>query len=317
MKKSTAYFALALVIGLAFSCKKDDSTTTPPYLGGLDIEEDPVPYVAPGTRITLKADVSDIYTSDNTTPGESIGLYWMINGESYRDTTTRNIKTSNPEFVYEAKGIGSVTIYCYAYSKGYTNASASVSFDTIDPETSISGLEGETTLIDGKKFYVADIDGTTWMTSNLYNTQSGISFHLASVTDSFLGRYYTWEEARSACPEGWRLPTAQEWDALGDDACALMVDATVLDKQMWPYWPNMPISNSKKFNSIPAGYVDRSGGDKNVQGYKSYAAYWTASEAEDDASLAQFRYIYSEDPKVQKKNGGKTSLALSVRCIKN
>ena len=316
MKKSIAYFALVLAVGLAFSCKKDESTTTTPYLSGLDLEETPVPYVAPGTKVALKADVSNIYTSDGKTPEEAIGLYWLIDGESYRDTTTRDIKVSNPEFSYTPTETGSVTIRCYAFTKGYSNASVSVSFSAIDPETSVSGITGETSLINGNKYYVTNIDGTTWMANNLYGTQSGISFYLSSVTDSFLGRFYTWEEALTACPEGWKLPTAQEWDALGTDACALMVDAAVLDKQIWPYWPNMVITNTKKFNAIPAGYVDRTGGDSNVQGYSSYAIFWTATEADNDASLAQFRYIYSDNPEVQRGNGGKTSLALNVRCIK-
>ena len=318
MKKTIAYIAVLLAMGLAFSCKKDDDSATTPSLQGLDISETPVPYVAPGTTVAFKADVSYIYTSDDSTPEEAIGLYWVVTQDSntlLRDTTSRDIKVSNPEFTYTPLDLGSLTVTCYAYSKGYTNASVSVAFAAIDPDNSLTGLEGTTTLIDGNKYFVADINGTTWLTSNLYNTKSGISFYLSDVTDKLLGRYYTWEEAMSACPEGWTLPTAEQWDALGSNACDLMVDAAMLEVQMWPYWPGMDITNTKKFNAIPAGYVDRSGGDDNVQGFMDYAIFWTATEA-DDSSLAQYRYIYSDTNAVQKGNGGKTSLALSVRCVK-
>ena len=314
MKKTIAYIAVILAAGLAFSCEKENSSTSTPSIQGLDLENTPIPYVAPGTTVTLKADVSNIYTSDDKTPDEPIGLYWVVT-DVLRDTTTRDIKVSNPEFSYCAAEVGTITITCYAYSKGYTSASVSVTYAAIDPETSLTGLEGTVADINGDKYYVADIGGTTWMASNLYTTQSGISFFQSSVTDPILGRFYTWEEAQSACPEGWKLPTAEQWDALGSNACDLMVDAAMLDVQMWPYWPGVDITNAKKFNAIPVGYVDRAGGDNNVQGFMDYAIFWTATEA-DDPALAQYRFIYSDNATVQKGNGGKTSLALSVRCIK-
>lgn len=318
MKKTIAYLVLLFCVGLAFSCKKDDGTVNTPSLDGLDILETPVPYVAPGTTVAFKADVEDIYTSDDSTPKGAIGLYWVVSKDSntvLRDTTSRDIKASNPVFTYTPLDPGSITVTCHAYASGYNSASVSVSFAAIDPDNSLTGLEGTTAMIDGDKYFVADIDGTTWLTSNLYNTQSGISFYLSSVTDKLLGRFYTWEEALSACPQGWTLPTAEQWDALGTSASDLMVNATMLEKKMWTYWPGIDITNAKKFNAIPAGYVDRSGGDSNVQGFMDYAIFWTATEA-DDPSLAQYRYIYSDTDAVQKGNGSKTSLALSVRCVK-
>ncbi len=316
MKNSTAYLILFLALGLAFSCKKEEENKISPGLYGLDVEEEPVPFVAPGTTVTVQAVTSGLYTSDGSTPEEAIGLYWTVDGSGVRDTLTLDISASNPAYSYTPEETGSVTIYCYAFSSGYSNGSVSVSFRAIDPENSLSGLEGETAQIGGNKYYVTTLDGTTWMGNNLYGTDSGISFYLASVTDSFLGRFYTWEEAVSACPEGWKLPSAEQWDALGADAGALMADATVLEEQMWTYWPGMEITNAKKFNAIPAGYVDRSGGDDNVQGYMDYAIFWTATPAGEDGSLAQFRYIYADQPEVQAGTGGKTSLALSVRCIR-
>ena len=311
MKKTIAFLVLAAV--LAFSCKKDDENTATVNLYGLDFEESPLPYVAPGVAITFRADISGLYTSDNSSP-ESIGLYWTVNG-GQRDTLTRDAKKSNPSFTYTATEPGKITVNCYAFAEDYISTSVSSTYVVLDPQTSLTGLKGETMEIDGHKYYIADIDGITWMASNLFGTQSGISFYLSDVTDSFLGKFYTWEEALTACPEGWQLPTAQQWDALGSDACALMVDASLLDDPMWPYWPGIRITNEKGFNAIPAGYVDRAGGDDNVLGFLDYAVFWTASEADEDG-MAQFRYIYSDKAQVQKGVGSKKSLALSVRCIK-
>jgi len=314
MKKALAYSALILATALAIGCKKDEETTTKPSLQGLRIKESVVPYVAPGTTVRLNADVSNITASDDTAP-ETVGLYWVVNS-GQKDTTTVDASISNPEFVYTASEVGEVTITCYAFAgSDYYNGSSSISFSAIDPETSLSGLAGETQQIQGNKFYVTDINGVTWLGNNLYGTDSGISYYLSDVTDSFLGKYYTWEEALTACPEGWRLPKADEWDALGADACALMTDATLLEQQMWTYWPGMDITNAYQFNAIPAGYVDLTGGESNVQGFMDYAIFWTADETED-ADLAAFRYIYADKNAVQSGRGSKNSLALSVRCIK-
>ncbi|MBR1570378.1 MAG: fibrobacter succinogenes major paralogous domain-containing protein [Bacteroidales bacterium] len=318
MKKAIAYSAILLAAVLASACKKDNTEETVPSLKGLTIEESAVPYVAPGTVVKFKADVSDIYSSDSEKEPGDIGVYWVVfrdNMTFLRDTLTRNIKLSNPEFSFTADEIGKYSVNCYAYAKGFSNASATESFSAIDPDSSLAGLEGETTVIDGRKFYTTEINGTTWLASNLYGTESGISYYLSSVTDAFLGKYYTWLEATEACPEGWKLPTAEEWDSLGEDACSLMTDATLLEEKMWTYWPGMDITNSKLFNAIPAGYVDLTGGWDNIQGFMDYAIFWTASDS-DNPDFAQFRYIYADQPKVQKGVGSRHSLALSVRCIK-
>ncbi len=320
MNKHFLYVVAAAFLALGIlSCKKEETSSTVPSLQGLLLDDEPVPYVAPGTTITIKADVSSIYTSDDKTPSQPIGIYWIASMNSktiQRDTTTRNINTSNPPFTFKAEELGKVTITCYAFAgPDYINSTAACTFSVIDPEHSLSGLEGTISSIAGNKYYTTDINGTTWMANNLYGTQDGVSFYLSSVTDSFIGRFYTWEEARRACPAGWSLPTAAEWDALGTDACALMANAVLLEEQMWTYWPGMDITNAKGFNAIPAGYVDFTGGRNNVQGFMNYAIFWTA-DTSDDEEKGEFRYIYADKPEVQKGFGSKTSLALSVRCIK-
>ncbi|MBR6883497.1 MAG: hypothetical protein IKN06_11110, partial [Bacteroidales bacterium] len=47
-----------------------------------------------------------------------------------------------------------------------------------------------------------------------------------------------------------------------------------------------------------------------------YAAFWTATESADDPSLARYRYIYVEENDVKATYGDKSSLALSVRCVR-
>ena len=52
------------------------------------------------------------------------------------------------------------------------------------------------------------INGVRWATRNV-----GAPGTFVENPEDF-GEYYTWEEAKNACPKGWRLPTEEEVDSL-------------------------------------------------------------------------------------------------------
>lgn len=54
----------------------------------------------------------------------------------------------------------------------------------------------------GKKSYV-EISGLKWATKNVGATE-----------DNPYGNFYSYEQALSACPDGWRLPTSDELEQL-------------------------------------------------------------------------------------------------------
>ena len=54
--------------------------------------------------------------------------------------------------------------------------------------------------------------GQTWMAENLDYYISGSSCYEGSC--SRYGRFYTWEDAKRACPDGWHLPSNAEFEAL-------------------------------------------------------------------------------------------------------
>ena len=303
MRKTTIILLAGII---AFSaCKKDDSTTSTPSLQGLSVSE-AIPYVAIGEELVFKAGTSSLYTSDDTTPSP-IGLFWQVNS-ARRDTLTRDIKTGNPEFRYTADTLGYYTVACYAYANGYYNSSAVVAFEAINPEEALTGTASSTSIT---------VDGKEWTARNLNKEGVGVSYKNAGVVDPLFGRLYTWEEASSACPDGWHLPTAQEWDALGTNAGALMAPAKFLDDDMWTPALGQDITNSTGFNAIPVGYMDTSASVTQFRRYGEMAAFWTASDAASDTSLAQFRFILYDSQEIMKGNGSKTSLALNVRCVKD
>lgn len=305
-----AYIALTAAV-CATACKDDDDSTSIPGLNGLSINS-ASPYVRVGTTLEFRADVSGIVTTDNSEPG-AIGIYWQVNTAG-RDTLSRDINASNPVFSYRADTVGTYTIYSNVYASGYYNSSATATFKAIVPETALSGLSGTPDLrLDGNSYRSFTAGGKTWLGNNLYG--AGHAFYGAEVLDSVIGNYYTWEEAREACPAGWHLPSGEEFDALGGKAADFMADVYFLDDKMWEYWPDMAITNSLGFNGIPAGYMDLTRQENPESGFMKYALWWTADEV--DAERASFRYIYEQEPEVQKGQGSKTSLALNVRCVQD
>lgn len=313
MKRFSIFAAtLTALFALSVSCSDDDDDSVKPSLSGLTISS-ATAYVERGAQQSFTIDVSSLKTSDGSVP-EAIGLYIQVNSAS-KDTLTENIST-NPvlSYTYTADTLGTYSVVAYAYATDascYTTT-ASTTFKAIDPEFSITGLAGNKSV--GDKYRQISAAGLTWLADNLYEDASGISYEGCTVIDPVFGRYYSYEEALTACPEGWRLPTADEWDALGSDACALMADAYFLDVKMWEYFPKMTITNAIGFNAIPVGYVDKTAVSYSTSGVKEYAAFWTADVSA--SGLGVYRYIYKEYPEVQKGEGSKTSLAMSVRCVK-
>ena len=309
MKKHLIWGAAALLAVLvAPGCKKDNTTTTP-GLSGLSISTT-TPFVPVDATVTFKANVGGLYTSDDSTPG-AVGLYWQVDGGD-RDTLTVDITKSNPVFTLTGIEAGTHTVTCSAFADNYYNGTATATFQAIDPETAITGTDAQSQVtIGGHSYAVTRLGGMLWMAQNLYG--DGLSYKDAPVLDSIFGNYYSWEEATVACPDGWRLPTGAEFDQLGPEAGALMVNASFMDEEMWTYWPSVKITNELYFNALPTGYLDTTSEDYRDRGLGDYAAWWTSDR---EGELAAYRYIFEENPVVQKGQGNTLSLALNVRCVK-
>lgn len=313
MRKSIIWLSLACGILLLPACKKEESTVSTPSLTGLSVSK-AVPYVLAGETLVIHANTDYISASDRSDPGV-LGLYWQVNSAK-RDTLSPRLPEDYMDFVYTADTLGTYTVSCYAYAKsGYYNASASTTFSAIDPDTALTGLEGTADTPAGSILVrTATIGGAVWMAQNLYGTDTGMDYRNADAVTSVFGRYYTWKEAVTACPAGWHLPSAAEWDALGTDAWALMAPVLFLEKEMWEIAQGQAITNSLKFNAIPTGYIDKTASEQE-HGLGQYAAFWTADAA--DQSTAHCRYLRFDQGKVIPFQGDKETLAMSVRCVKD
>ena len=317
MKKTIFYAIFFLAVLAAVSCKKKDDDTTKPSLSGLELISDYDSFMGENTTVHVLADVTDLYLSDESfSMPEKIGIYYVLNSGA-RDTVTTDVKAYNPTYEVQVEEAGDYTVYCYAYGgDDYYNASASISFTAVNPETALTGLPQLPSVeIAGNKFCTFERGGKTWMATNLYGTETGTNYQNSEILTSVFGKYYSWTEAQEACPQGWHLPSGAEFDeCLGSETGALMVDASFIEKTMWSYWPQVKITNSTQFCAIPVGYRDLTYEDSPEKGFKKFACFWTSDQYEDRGI---FRSIFEEDTEVKISQGDKQTLALSVRCVKD
>jgi len=171
---------------------------------------------------------------------------------------------------------------------------------------------------DGQSYGVVKIGEQTWMAANLnFETAGSFCPEGDSRNCKRLGRLYSWAEASSVCPEGWRLPTKADFEKLiaemlkggvasskGDAGAALKA------KDGWFKKGNG--SDVLGFKALPAGYR---GEDGKFDGIGGYAYFWSATEDDEfPESLAYYLFLsFSSD--VASVNAFAKEDYRSVRCV--
>lgn len=165
---------------------------------------------------------------------------------------------------------------------------------------------------DGNVYRTVTIAGVIWMAENLrYKVPEGAadSFDNNPHNEASYGILYDWKTAMKACPDGWHLPSGQEWRTLVNN---LETDEAWLKTGSGP----------GSFDIQLAGMQDHEGTFTEMD---EGAYYWTSTEY-NKLEAEFFSYLILDDHPVidisRKEDmpdihGAEKSNKYSVRCVIN
>lgn len=164
---------------------------------------------------------------------------------------------------------------------------------------------------DGQIYKTVKIGDQIWMAENLnFEVDSSYCYNDSAKYCTKYGRLYSWVAANRACPDGWHLPTIDEFETL----FATVGKQSIAGKKLKSAsgWNNDGNGTDDfGFTALPAGI--RYGKDKyyNYEGH--HANFWSSiKNGSDSADYVNMFYGYdSVHVFVHDKNDG-----MSVRCLK-
>jgi uncharacterized protein (TIGR02145 family) len=163
---------------------------------------------------------------------------------------------------------------------------------------------------DNQTYRTVKIGDLVWMAQNL-NYEIDNSWYYKNpyeLPNEKYGRLYTWDSALKACPNGWHLPSLDEWKLLMDAAGGKSIAGKKLKSKSG--WNNVNGTDEFGFSALPGGYrqeVD----DFSSEG--SYGFWWSATENGDSCA---YRLGMSSEDGIGEQSYSKNS-GNSVRCVQD
>jgi uncharacterized protein (TIGR02145 family) len=187
---------------------------------------------------------------------------------------------------------------------------------------------------EGNKYRTIQIGSQTWTAENLRSTKLNddteipfildVSAWAARTTPAYCwynndsvgyGAIYNWYTVNTGklCPQGWHVPSDDEWNVLTDYLGGKNVAGGKLKETGTTHWqsPNSGATNESGFTAIPSGYRNYSGGFNSIG---NYGIWWSSTEWSSTGGW--FRDAYYGYASVDRSNSSKKSGA-TVRCLKD
>jgi len=180
---------------------------------------------------------------------------------------------------------------------------------------------------DGQVYKTIRIGNQIWMAENL-NYSAGVAYRRDKRNANIYGRLYDWRAACNVCPEGWHLPSDEEWKELEvyfgmskrtADLEGFRGDPVGYKLKSKPTLWNEDINkytNESHFNALPAGTY----GSDGMAVFRSFHAlgdeanFWTSTKY--DFNQAWDRSILDQRGDISRSQPV-LSHCFSVRCIKD
>ena len=167
---------------------------------------------------------------------------------------------------------------------------------------------------DNKTYKTVKIGTQTWMAENLnYEAKGSKCYDNNPANCKKYGMLYNWYTAKTACPDGWHLPSDTEWQTLvdfagGDETAGKILKAS----NGWNdnYGKSGNGEDKFGFSALPSGL----GNPNNFYDVGNYGYWWSSSEY-GSSNRAYHRHMgYSYENVYNRNHIGKDFL-FSVRCV--
>lgn len=192
-----------------------------------------------------------------------------------------------------------------------------------------------TDIRDNTVYSWVEIGNQIWMSENLKYLPSVVGPNVGSETESHYyvyeydgtdvnaakatehystyGVLYNWTAALNACPNGWHLPSDDEWTELTDYLGSETVAGGKLKETGTTHWisPNTSATNESGFTALPGG-ERKNDGTFDRLGNNGF--WWTVDDYNSTSKWS--RIIYNRSGEVGRFYDN-NKLGLSVRCVKD
>ncbi len=197
---------------------------------------------------------------------------------------------------------------------------------------------GTVTDIDGNTYQTVYIGNQWWMAENLKVTHYQNGEAIPSITDATewsnrtdgaycnykndatntdtYGKLFNWysvNDRRKIAPEGWHVPTDDEWRTLIDYLGGASVAGGKMKETGTIHWksPNTGATNESGFTALPGGIRNDQG---DFYSLGSTASLWSSTGS--ISGNAWIRYPQYSNPEVRQYRGSKR-YGSSVRCVRD
>ena len=167
-------------------------------------------------------------------------------------------------------------------------------------------------------------DYTAWGNLGSNNVDDAYCFYNNDNTTDY-GALYTyaaaigddWErdntEGQGVCPDGWHLPTNEDWTTLLDYLEGETIAGGKMKEIGTTHWlhPNTGATNSSGFTALPSGNRNYFSAGFDYLGYQGF--WWSATQYNNNA---YFCSVKQDNEEVNYSYGIK-SYGFSIRCVKD
>lgn len=335
MRKFWAFLVIASFFATLPSCNKnkDDDDDIKPSMTG-DLKYDLPAYAFAGETIEL--------VGSGITYPEASKISYRWTSLNMLTDTVEGLKCT----VTVPDSLGDFSVVFTATSEGYYDKTSTRYLTSIKlgSNGSLTGMPAAKDSIqdarDGQWYNITEAGNLVWFAENLNWKGAGSGYAKADAIGSILGRLYTWKDAtggvsasglgkgpQGVCPEGWSIPTREDWEdlgkALGGENIVfenswkglgdnVMVNAKFNGYKFWEYTPECNPENMFGWAALSAGSCTNN--YNHYSGMRSYGFWWSATDLDEERAF--YRYIYYERPDFDVNFTGKENFGASVRCVK-